>query len=90
MSLPRWTPKPRAKKILNLPRWQPKPRAKKILRPKEAQKKLGVGRTKFWNDFVNTGRLRKIRLGPRAIGFLESNVDQVIDQLVAESDAESE
>lgn len=71
---------------MSLPRWKPKPRAKKILRPKEAQKKLGIGRTKFWDDFVNTGRLRKIRLGPRAIGFLESNVDAVIDALVAASD----
>ena len=54
---------------------------RQILRPKEAQRRLGVGHTKFYEDFINTGRLRLVRLGPRAVGIVERELDELIDHL---------
>jgi hypothetical protein len=55
--------------------------ARQVLRPKEAQRRLGVGHTKFYQDFVNTGRLKLVRLGERSVGVLEHELDALIDQL---------
>jgi hypothetical protein len=42
--------------------------AKQLYRPKEAQRRLGVGKTKFWEDFVGRGRLKLVqREGRRPI-----------------------
>jgi predicted DNA-binding transcriptional regulator AlpA len=54
---------------------------RQILRPKEAQRRLGVGHTKFYADFINTGRLKLVRLGERSVGVLEHELDKLIDQL---------
>jgi predicted DNA-binding transcriptional regulator AlpA len=54
---------------------------RQILRPKEAQRRLGVGHTKFYQDFINTGRLKLVRLGERSVGILEHELDALIDQL---------
>ena len=60
--------------------------AKRILRPKEIYHRLGVGKTKFWQDFVATGRLKLFRLGPRSVGATEDQVDALIDEMIAERD----
>jgi predicted DNA-binding transcriptional regulator AlpA len=57
--------------------------SRQILRPKEAQRRLGVGHTKFYEDFINTGRLKLVRLGERSVGVLEHELDELIDQLPA-------
>jgi predicted DNA-binding transcriptional regulator AlpA len=54
---------------------------RQILRPKEAQRRLGVGHTKFYADYVNTGKLRLVRLGERSVGVLEHELDALIDRL---------
>lgn len=52
--------------------------ANRILRPKQVREKLGVGNTWLWES-VKSGLLpRPIRLGARAVGFLESEIDQFI------------
>jgi predicted DNA-binding transcriptional regulator AlpA len=62
--------------------------AKRILRPAESQARLGIGHTQFWN-WIKNGRLRKpVRLGPKSVGHPENEIDELIDQLVAERDAE--
>ena len=58
-------------------------RGRRILRGKEAAKRLGIGKTKFDDEF--RPRLREIPLGERAFGFLEEDVDALIDQLIAQS-----
>ena len=60
---------------------------RRIIRPKEAQKRLGVGHSKFYEDFVNTGRLRLVRLGPKSVGVIEDELDAFIDQLIDARDA---
>jgi predicted DNA-binding transcriptional regulator AlpA len=60
---------------------------RRIIRPKEAQRRLGVGHSKFYEDFVNTGRLRRVRLGPKSVGVIEDELDAFIDQLIDARDA---
>jgi predicted DNA-binding transcriptional regulator AlpA len=63
--------------------------ARKIVRPREAQERLGVGHTFFYENLIGTGRLQLVRLGPRCTGVVEDELDALIDQLVAERDAVS-
>jgi predicted DNA-binding transcriptional regulator AlpA len=60
---------------------------RRIIRPKEAQRRLGVGHSKFYEDFVNTGRLRLVRLGPKSVGVIEDELDAFINQLIDARDA---
>jgi hypothetical protein len=77
--------------------------AKRLLRPKQIWGRQGpipVGRTKFDEDYVhheggdefipgtNIPRLRLVRLGPRSVAAVEQEVEAVIEQLMAERDAE--
>jgi hypothetical protein len=52
-------------------------------RPRKAREILGVGKTKFDEDFVP--RLEKVILGPRSIAFTDSSIQRLIRELVAES-----
>jgi hypothetical protein len=60
---------------------------RRLVRPKEAWKRLGIGHTKFYADFVNTGRIRLINLGPKSKGIVEDELDDLINKLVAARDA---
>ena len=51
--------------------------------------RLGVGHSKFYEDFVATGRVKLVRLGPRSVAVPEDELDALIDQLIAERDAET-
>ena len=60
----------------------------KLLRSAATLERLGdIGPTKFREDYVKTGRLQPIPLGKRAFGFLEADIDRVIEELVAEAKA---
>jgi excisionase family DNA binding protein len=54
---------------------------RKLISFSEARRRLGVGNTKFYADFVNTGKLRTVRLGPRAVRVAEDELDRLIDEL---------
>jgi predicted DNA-binding transcriptional regulator AlpA len=57
----------------------------KILRKSEAAARLGCGLSTFHERFVKTGRVKLIYLGKRSVGVLESDIDRLIGELVAES-----
>jgi predicted DNA-binding transcriptional regulator AlpA len=59
---------------------------KRIIRPKEAWNRMGIGHSKFYEDFVNTGRIRLVRLGARAQGVFEHELDALMEELAAERD----
>jgi hypothetical protein len=60
----------------------------KLLRQDATRERLGgIGPTKFHEDYIATGRLQPVPLGKRAFGFLEADVDRLIDELVAEAKA---
>ena len=46
---------------------------------------LPVGKTKFYTDFVATGRLHLISLGPRARAVDAAELDAVIQQQIDQS-----
>jgi hypothetical protein len=72
---------------------------KRIVRRKEACVRLGCGRTKFRDDYehhdggepnvpgTEIPRVKAIALGPRNKGFLEHELDELIDGLAALRDA---
>ena len=60
----------------------------KILRKREAAARLGCGSlSTFHEKYVKTGRVKLIYLGKRSVGVLESDIDRLIGDLVAESAA---
>jgi prophage regulatory protein len=63
--------------------------AKRIIRPAEAQARLGIGNTQFW-EWIKKGKLPKpVRLGRRSVGHPESEIDAFIDKLIADRDSAS-
>jgi hypothetical protein len=67
---------------------------RKILRPKATYEKCGCGKTKFDEDYrhhsdddpfvpgTNIPRVKAVFLGPRNVGFIEHELDALIDALV--------
>ena len=72
---------------------------KRIVREPEAYSRLGCRRTKFRKDYrfhsaddpnvpgTDIPRLRPVELGPRNVGFVDSEIDDLIDALVELRDA---
>src|ERR1700722_2560407 len=71
----------------------------KIVRSRSAYGRFGVGKTTFEENYVDRGgnnslipgtdipRLRPVRLGPRAIGFFDDELDNIIEALRRMRDA---
>jgi predicted DNA-binding transcriptional regulator AlpA len=59
---------------------------KKLIRKAEAAARLGVGLSTFHERYVATGRLRLIYLGKRSVAVVESDIDGLIDELIAQSE----
>jgi predicted DNA-binding transcriptional regulator AlpA len=57
-------------------------RGRRLLRPKEIWKRLGCGRTKFYLDYVNTGRVNLIDIGPGSVGAPEDEIDALINEII--------
>lgn len=47
--------------------------------------RIPVGRTKFLEDYA--GRLTIVHLGPRAIAYLEDELDALVDELIDDARA---
>lgn len=62
-----------------------KPR--RILSTAEVYRRLSIGRTAFHDNFLRTGRLRKIKITAKRIGFLEADIDALIEELAAQREA---
>lgn len=55
--------------------------AKRILKPPEIYQRLGgIGKTKFRDDYILTGRVKWINLGERTKGLTEEEVDRLVDE----------
>ena len=59
----------------------------RFLRPQECYRRVGLKRTAFDEHFIRTGRLRWRRIGARAVGILESEIDELIAEIAAEDAA---
>jgi predicted DNA-binding transcriptional regulator AlpA len=60
--------------------------AKRILRKREVLERLGIGKTAFHESFIKTGRLRFVKIDPRAVGVIEDELDALIEELRRERD----
>lgn len=59
----------------------------KILRCKEVEKKLSIGHSKIY-QMIEQGTFPKpIRLGPKSVGWLESEIDAWLEEKIKERDA---
>jgi predicted DNA-binding transcriptional regulator AlpA len=59
-----------------------------IIRPPAAWGRLGVGKSKFYEDYVRTGLLRSVKLGRRATGFFDDEIDALIEKMRRERDTQ--
>jgi predicted DNA-binding transcriptional regulator AlpA len=57
-----------------------------LLRRPAVLKRIPIGRTALEERYIKTGKLKKVKLGPRTIAFKESNVDEIVAEIIAESD----
>ena len=53
-------------------------RGRHLVRLKDAMQRLGVGHSRFYTDFVRTGRLTLLALGPRSRAVDQDQLDAVI------------
>ena len=51
--------------------------------------KARVSRTTFYDNFVKTGRIRLVHIGARAVGVVDTELDAVVDDVIAERDTGS-
>jgi predicted DNA-binding transcriptional regulator AlpA len=58
----------------------------RILRKREALDRLGVKKTCFYDLFIATGRIKPVKIGTRAVGYLEDEIDELIEGLRRERD----
>jgi predicted DNA-binding transcriptional regulator AlpA len=58
----------------------------RILRKREVLERLGIRKTAFYSNFVKTGRLRLVKIGDRAVGVIEQELDALIEELRRERD----
>jgi hypothetical protein len=53
----------------------------RLVRPAEAWSRLGCKKSKFYEDFIRTGRVKLRRLGPKSVAVLESDLEALIESL---------
>jgi predicted DNA-binding transcriptional regulator AlpA len=58
-----------------------------FLRLKQVQARLGIRKSKLYDDYIRTGRLKLVRLGPRSVAVPEPELDALQAELIAERDA---
>jgi excisionase family DNA binding protein len=59
---------------------------KRVLRKREVLERLGIRKTTFYKHFIKTGRLRFVKIGARAVGIMEDELDALIEELRRERD----
>jgi predicted DNA-binding transcriptional regulator AlpA len=59
---------------------------KTILRPREAWRRLGISRSTFYDKFVSKGRIKLIPITERAVGVVDGELDDLIEEMIADRD----
>jgi predicted DNA-binding transcriptional regulator AlpA len=59
---------------------------KRVLRKREVLERLGIRKTTLYESFIKTGKLRLVKIGPRAVGVIEDELDALIEELRRERD----
>ena len=56
-----------------------------ILRRREVERRTGLSRSEIYRRLAAGKFPKQVRIGPRAVGWLESAIQQYLAELVAES-----
>ena len=59
---------------------------KRVLRKREVRERLGIRKTTLYESFIKTGRLRFVKIGARAVGVIEDELDALIEERRRERD----
>ena len=59
---------------------------KRVLRKREVLERLGIRKTTLYENFIKPGRLRFVKIGARAVGVIEDELDALIEELRRERD----
>lgn len=59
-------------------------RGRTLVREPEVLARVGVGRTKFDDDYVKTGRVKWVRIGPRIKALPDDEVDTLVEEIIEE------
>jgi predicted DNA-binding transcriptional regulator AlpA len=59
---------------------------KRVLRKREVLERLGIRKTTLYESFIKTGKLRLVKIGARAVGVIEDELDALIEELRRERD----
>jgi hypothetical protein len=62
-------------------------RRRQLIRWKRLLEILPYGETEIRERFLATGKLRRVPLGPRAVGFVEDEAWALVDELIEARDA---
>jgi predicted DNA-binding transcriptional regulator AlpA len=57
----------------------------RLLRRPAVLAKIPICKTALEERYIKTGKLKKIQLGPRSVAFAESNVDEIVAEIIAKS-----
>ena len=55
---------------------------RRLIREPQVLERVGVGRTKFDEDYVKTGRVEWVRIGKRIKALPEDEVDKLVDEII--------
>ena len=53
---------------------------KRILQRRQVLERLGIRKTTLYESFIKTGRLRFVKIGARAVGVIEDELDALIEE----------
>jgi predicted DNA-binding transcriptional regulator AlpA len=53
---------------------------KRVLRKREVLERLGIRKTTLYESFIKTGKLRLVKIGARAVGVIEDELDALIEE----------
>src|SRR3954453_22562241 len=59
---------------------------KRVLRKREVLERLGIRKTSLYESLIKTGKLRFVKIGARAVGVIEDELDALIEELRRERD----
>jgi predicted DNA-binding transcriptional regulator AlpA len=58
----------------------------RVLRKREVLERLGIRKTTFYESYIKTGKLRFVKIGARAVGVIEDELDALIEEMRRERD----
>ncbi|HEY1982712.1 MAG TPA: hypothetical protein VGH13_21745 [Xanthobacteraceae bacterium] len=65
------------------------PRRRRLISLEDTWNRLRCKKSKFYEDFVATGRLRLVHIGPQKRAAVEDEVDDLVEELIAARDAKA-